>query len=323
MVARHLQTTGDAGERSRAVILLSGGLDSATVLAMALSEGYRVTTLSFDYGQRHRHELAAAAQLSERLGVSDHRLASVDSSIFYGATSLTLNNAGLLSVPKKNRRHGDLSSDTNLNDVINSNNNSVNNIEMATILPTTTTTSTLNNTIPTTTTSTSSSSSSPTTGADHHEITIPSTYVPARNTLFLSYALALAESVDASNIFIGANAVDYSGYPDCRPEFFRAFQRVADLGTKKGVTHNQHAPVVRVPLLHWSKREIIETGLRLGLDYAYTHSCYDPGPDGRPCTLCDACILRADAFAQLGFAVDPVVERFQRMDKEQEEKEDA
>lgn len=234
-----------SGNRS-AVVLLSGGLDSATTLAIALSEGLRVTTLSFDYRQRHRHELAAAAELAAAHGVTDHRVAQVDPGVF-GGSALT---DATIAVPKE-RSTGDMSIKA-----------------------------------------------------------IPVTYVPARNTLFLSYALALAESLAASYIYIGANAVDYSGYPDCRPEFFRVFQKLADVGTKAGVEHAA-APRIQAPLLHLSKKQIIERGLELGVDYGLTHSCYDPGPLGQPCTRCDSCILRAAAFTELGFTLDPVVERFQ------------
>lgn len=230
-----------------AVVLLSGGLDSATTLAIALSEGLRVTTLSFDYRQRHRHELSAAAELAATHGVTDHRVAQVDPGIFSGS-ALT---DATITVPKE-RSYSDMSTKS-----------------------------------------------------------IPVTYVPARNTLFLSYALALAESLAASDIYIGANAVDYSGYPDCRPEFFSVFQKLADVGTKAGVEHAA-APRIRAPLLHLSKKQIIERGLQLGVDYGLTHSCYDPGPFGHPCTRCDSCILRAAAFTELGFTIDPVVERFQR-----------
>lgn len=234
-----------------AVVLLSGGLDSATALAIARSEGFRTHTLSFDYSQRHRHELAAAAKLAKALGSVDHRVAAVDVSVF-GGSALT---DGKLAVPKARSS-----------------------AEMATGV-------------------------------------IPVTYVPARNTLFLSYALALAESLEASEIYIGANAVDYSGYPDCRPEFFKAFQEMAEVGTRAGVERDG-APRIRVPLLHWTKREIIEKGLQLGVDFAMTHSCYDPDVDsGRPCGACDSCILRAEAFTELGFVMDPAIERFVKEDE--------
>lgn len=239
--------------KKSAVVLLSGGLDSATALAIARSEGFRIHTLSFDYQQRHRHELNAAARLADALGSVDHRVASVDVSVF-GGSALTDNT---IAVPKVRST------------------------------------------------------------ADMGHGPIPVTYVPARNTLFLSYALALAESVGASDIYIGANAVDYSGYPDCRPEYFKAFQQLAELGTKAGVENNS-APRIRAPLLHWTKRQIIETGLQLGVDFGMTHSCYDPDADGRPCGSCDSCILRAEAFTQLGFAMDPAIERYERENRKGE-----
>lgn len=235
----------------RAVVLLSGGLDSATVLAMALADGQQVTTLSFDYGQRHRHELEAADLLAKKMGVTDHRVGRIAGGIFRGS-SLTDSS---LEVPKSRIQQGRTA-----------------------------------------------------TG-------IPSTYVPARNTIFLSMGLALAEGVHAQDIYIGANVVDYSGYPDCRPEFFRAFETLAKVATKSGVEDNR-APVIRTPLLYWSKKEIIQKGLDLNVDYSLTHSCYDPSPSGRPCTKCDACILRADAFVALGFSEDPAVARYRRLEGE-------
>lgn len=234
---------------NRAVVLLSGGLDSATVLAMALAEGQQVTTLSFDYGQRHRHELEAASVLAKKMGVTDHRVGRIDGGIFQGS-SLT---DPSIQVPKSRIQKG------------------------GTV-----------------------------TG-------IPSTYVPARNTIFLAMGLAVAEGVHARDIYIGANVVDYSGYPDCRPEFFRAFETLAKVATKSGV-ENKQAPVIQTPLLHWSKKEIVEKGLQLDVDYSLTHSCYDPAPSGCPCTECDACILRADAFVALGFSEDPVVTRYRSLE---------
>lgn len=232
-----------------AVVLLSGGLDSATALAMAKAEGFQLHTLSFDYQQRHRHELKAAAQLAAVHGSIDHRVANVDVSIFQGSALTDMN----IQVPKM-RNSNEMSNDG-----------------------------------------------------------IPITYVPARNTLFLSYGLAMAESVGASDIYIGANAIDYSGYPDCRPEYFNAFQKVAHIGTKVGVEGNNGGPRIRAPLLYWTKTEIIQKGLELGVDFGMTHSCYDPqDADGQPCGRCDSCILRAEAFTQLGFKMDPVMERFQK-----------
>jgi 7-cyano-7-deazaguanine synthase len=225
-----------------AVVLLSGGLDSATVLALARAEGYRVRALSFDYGQRHRHELSCAGKVAAALGAHSHAIANVDLRVF-GGSALTDDS---LTVPK--HRH-DMPAD------------------------------------------------------------IPVTYVPARNTIFLSYGLALAETVGARDIFIGANAVDYSGYPDCRPEYFEAFQRMASLATKAAVENPDLGPVIRTPLLHWTKQEIIAKGLELGVDFGMTSSCYDPDPlSGRPCEACDSCLIRAKAFRELGFNVDPAVE---------------
>lgn len=232
------------------IVLLSGGLDSATTLALARASGATTHTLSFRYGQRHSHELRAAASQSASLGAASHLLATLDSSLFRSA----LTDA---SAPVPHGR----------------------------------------------------SVASMSSGG------IPSTYVPARNTVFLAHALAYAESLGASEIHIGANAVDYSGYPDCRPAFFEAFQRVADVGTRKGVEGDADAPRIVAPLLHWPKTRIVSEGIALGVDFADTHSCYDPGPDGRPCSVCDACILRADAFTALGFAVDPAVARYDEEEK--------
>ena len=240
------RTISNATASRSAVVLLSGGLDSATALAMAIDEGFRVHTLSFDYHQRHRHELNAAAKIASHLGAVDHRVAHVDVGIFRGS-ALTDKS---IHVPK-GRSSAEMMGE------------------------------------------------------------IPITYVPARNTLFLSYGLAMAESLGASHIYIGANAVDYSGYPDCRAEFFQSFQQVADTGTKAGVD-GAGAPQIKAPLLHWTKKQIIERGLQLGVDYSMTHSCYDPGIDGRPCGECDSCILRAEAFTGLGFKMDPVMESFLR-----------
>lgn len=226
-----------------AVVLLSGGLDSATTLAIARASGANVHALSFSYGQRHGYELRAAKTVAKQQKAASHRVCTLDSSLFISA--LTDVDA---AVPKGRATW-----------------------QMATE-------------------------------------GIPSTYVPARNTVFLAHALAYAESLDAGDIYIGANVVDYSGYPDCRPEYFDAFQRVADLGTKLGVEGG--APVVRAPLLQWPKTRIVQEGLALGVDFSVTHSCYDPKPSGRPCQMCDACILRADAFTSLGFSVDPAVKRF-------------
>jgi 7-cyano-7-deazaguanine synthase len=223
----------------RAVVLLSGGLDSATALAMAREQGYERYALSFRYGQRHAVELDAAARVAKAIGVERHAVLDIDLAAF-GGSALT----GDIDVPH-DRDVDDLGDD------------------------------------------------------------IPVTYVPARNTVFLSLALAWAETLDAEAIVLGVNALDYSGYPDCRPEYLDAFQRMAALATKAGV---EGKPVrIEAPLLHLSKAEIIERGRSLGVDYALTHSCYDPGAGGRACGTCDSCLLRARGFEQLGL-VDPAIE---------------
>jgi 7-cyano-7-deazaguanine synthase len=223
----------------RAVVLLSGGLDSATALAMAREQGYERYALSFRYGQRHAVELDAAARVAKAIGVERHAVLDIDLAAF-GGSALT----GDIDVPH----------DCDVDDL----------------------------------------------GDD-----IPVTYVPARNTVFLSLALAWAETLDAEAIVLGVNALDYSGYPDCRPEYLDAFQRMAALATKAGV---EGKPVrIEAPLLHLSKAEIIERGRSLGVDYALTHSCYDPGAGGRACGTCDSCLLRARGFEQLGL-VDPAIE---------------
>jgi 7-cyano-7-deazaguanine synthase len=223
----------------RAVVLLSGGLDSATALAIAREQGYERYALSFRYGQRHDVELDAAARVAAAVGVERHAVLDIDLAAF-GGSALT----GDIDVPH-DRDVDDLGDD------------------------------------------------------------IPVTYVPARNTVFLSLALAWAETLDAEAIVLGVNALDYSGYPDCRPEYLDAFQRMAALATKAGV---EGKPVrIEAPLLHLSKAEIIERGRSLGVDYALTHSCYDPGAGGRACGTCDSCLLRARGFEQLGL-VDPAIE---------------
>ncbi len=220
---------------SRAVVLLSGGLDSSTALAWAVREkGWECHTLAFDYGQRHRVELSASARVAEAFDVHDHRVISVDLRII-GASALTAD----MDVPKD----------------------------------------------------------------AHDKGGIPATYVPARNLIFLSLAAALAESVAAKHIVIGANIVDYSGYPDCRPEFLDAFARCAQLGTKAGSEGKSLA--IEAPLIRMTKSEIIALGLRLGLDYALTRSCYDPLSDGSPCGHCDSCHFRQQGFAELGLK-DPL-----------------
>jgi len=227
-------------EKKKAVLLLSGGLDSTTLLALATSEGYAIHALSFDYGQRHSIELFAARKIAERYNVQ-HLVTKIDMRAF-GASALTAD----IPVPK-NRQ---------LDDLVNE---------------------------------------------------IPVTYVPARNTIFLSYALALSEVVGAAEIFIGVNALDYSGYPDCRPEFIAAFERMANLATRAGVqSRNEPAVRIRTPLIDLSKREIIELGLRLGVDYSMTTSCYDPAATGEACGACDACQLRLRGFSEAG-AEDPAL----------------
>ena len=217
----------------KAVILLSGGLDSATTAAIAQAQGYELHALSFDYGQRHRFELAAAARVAAAVGVASHVTQRIDLAAF-GASALT----AAIPVPK----HRDEA--------------------------------TMN-------------------------ASIPITYVPARNTVFLAFALALAEVTQAADIFIGVNAVDYSGYPDCRPEYIAAFERLANLATKAGVEGTMRFRI-HTPLIQLTKAEIIRQGLQLGVDYGLTHSCYDPDPQGRACGQCDACLLRLKGFAELG-----------------------
>jgi 7-cyano-7-deazaguanine synthase len=217
----------------RAVVLLSGGLDSATVLAIARSKGYELYALSFSYGQRHIWELQAAARVAESIGVLKHRTATIDLRIF-GGSALTDD----IEVPKGR-------------------------------------------------------------SSDAMSHGIPITYVPARNTIFLSFALAWAEVLGSSDIFIGVNALDYSGYPDCRPEFIEAFETMANLATKAGVEGRQRLKI-HTPLIAMSKAEIIQKGIELGVDYSLTSSCYDPSPDGEPCGQCDSCLLRQKGFRENG-----------------------
>jgi len=228
-----MSTTG-----KRAVVLLSGGLDSTTALAIAKSEGYEVFALSFAYGQRHRWELEAATRVARALGVAQHRVATIDLRAF-GGSALTDD----ISVPK-GRQLAEMSHG------------------------------------------------------------IPVTYVPARNTVFLSFALAWAEVLGCSDIFIGVNALDYSGYPDCRPEFIAAFERMANLATKAGVEGPQNLKI-HAPLMSLSKAEIINLGIELGVDYGITSSCYDPSPSGQPCGQCDSCLLRQKGFRENGIS-DPL-----------------
>lgn len=226
----------------KAVLLLSGGLDSTTVLALAKSQGYEVYALSFAYGQRHQHELEAAKKVAAHFKVREHRVIAIDLGGF-GGSALTQGN---IAVPKDRSEK-----------------------EMA--------------------------------GA------IPVTYVPARNTVFLSFALAWAEVLKAHDIFIGVNAVDYSGYPDCRPEFIKAFEDMANLATAYG-TQGKTRIRIHAPLIKMTKGEIIKQGLALGVDYTMTLSCYDPDVDGRACLHCDACQLRARGFKENGLA-DPYILR--------------
>ena len=222
---------------SRAVVLLSGGLDSTTVLAWARSEGRECFALSFDYGQRHRVELERAAELSGLLGAVEHRVVEIDLRAF-GGSALTDD----IAVPKDRiDRHGSHE-------------------------------------------------------GGHPEDDIPITYVPARNTIFLSFALAYAEVREASEIWLGINAIDYSGYPDCRPEYLGAFQELANLATKAGI--EGHGPRLVAPLVELSKVDIVRKARELGVPVERTLSCYDPDPDGRPCGRCDSCIMRAAAIAE-------------------------
>ena len=216
-----------------AVLLLSGGMDSATTGAIARDQGFDLVAVSFRYGQRHAVELEAARKVARLLGVHRHLILDIDLRAI-GGSALT----GDLAVPK----------DTPLEAI---------------------------------------------------GERIPSTYVPARNTIFLSFALGVAEVVGSSDIFIGANALDYSGYPDCRPEYFQAFQGMANLATRAGVEEGRRL-TIHTPLIQLTKREIIQRGLSLGLDYTITISCYDPSPDGAACGRCDACQLRVKGFRELG-----------------------
>ncbi len=220
-----------------AVVLLSGGIDSSTTLAIAIAEGFEPYALSFDYGQRHHIETEAACRVADSLGVKEHRIAKIDLRVF-GGSALTDD----VDVPKRHSEseigHG-----------------------------------------------------------------IPITYVPARNTIFLAYALAWAEIIPASDVFLGVNAIDYSGYPDCRPEFIEAFQTLANLATKAGVEGTRFQ--VHTPLIKFSKAEIIRKAVELGVGLSLTHSCYDPLPEGLACGECDSCLLRLKGFREAGLK-DPV-----------------
>jgi len=219
------------------VVLLSGGLDSATTLAIARSQDYETYALSFDYGQRHKRELEAARKVAKSLGAKDHRVVKIDNQIF-GSSALTDD----VDVPK--------------------------------------------------------SRSEKEIGAG-----IPITYVPARNTVFLAHALAWAETIPAGHIFIGANAIDYSGYPDCRPEFIALFETLANVGTKAGAEGARIQ--IHAPLIKMSKADIVRKAVELDVDLSLTHSCYDPTPDGRACGKCDSCLLRQKGFREAG-VVDPI-----------------
>lgn len=223
----------DTPTMPKAICLLSGGLDSSTCLGLALHDGYECYALSFDYGQRHRVELEAAARVAQALGAARHVVARIDLRQI-GHSALT----GEIAVPK---------------------------------------------------------------GRSTQEMSlgIPVTYVPARNTIFLSFALAWAEVLDTPHIFIGVNALDYSGYPDCRPEYIEAFEHMANLATKAGVEGRLRVRI-HTPLIRLSKAEIVKLGSGLGLDFSLTHSCYDPDPLGRPCGQCDSCLLRRKGFEEAG-----------------------
>lgn len=221
----------------RAVVLLSGGIDSTTTLAIAIAEGYEAYALSFDYGQRHKNETEAARRVAKSLGAKEHRVAKIDLRVF-GGSALTDD----LDVPKqrseKEIAHG-----------------------------------------------------------------IPITYVPARNTIFLAYALAWSEVIHANDIFLGVNAIDYSGYPDCRPEFIEAFETLAHVGTKAGVEGRRFH--IHTPLIKLSKADIIRKAVEFGVDLSLTHSCYDPTSEGLACGNCDSCLLRLKGFREAGIT-DPI-----------------
>ncbi len=224
--------------KPKAVVLLSGGVDSTTTLAIAVSQGFRPYALTFRYGQRHHAEVEAARRVAARLGAVEHVVVDFDLRVF-GGSALTSE----IEVPK-DRAPEDL------------------------------------------------------------KFGIPVTYVPARNTIFLSFALAWTEVLEASDVFVGVNALDYSGYPDCRPEYIRAYEQMARLATKAGVESRQRL-AIHTPLIHLTKAQIIQKGLELGVDYGLTTSCYDPSPSGRACGRCDACLLRLKGFQEAGI-LDPI-----------------
>ncbi len=254
-----------APSRPKAVVLLSGGLDSATCLAIAARDGFECHALTVAYGQRHAVEVAAAGRVAAALKAATHKVIHIDLRAF-GGSALTDD----IAVPKsdepwKDERPAEIG-----------------------IRP-----------------SALSHRQSMTRAEGPGPIDdIPVTYVPARNTIFLAYALGLAEVLHAAAIYVGVNDVDYSGYPDCRPEFIHAFQHLADLATKAGV--EGRGPKIVAPLLELTKPQIIRRGMALGVDYGLTHSCYDPSPEGKPCARCDSCRIRAAAFAALGFP-DPAI----------------
>jgi 7-cyano-7-deazaguanine synthase len=228
-----------SGDEKKAVILLSGGLDSAVTLAVARSEGFRCYALTFRYGQRHKLEVEAAKKVAGSLGATEHRIIDIDLAAFGGSALTDL----AIAVPKGRAGLGNASQ-------------------------------------------------------------IPPTYVPARNTIFLSYALAWAEVLGAFDIFIGVNATDYSGYPDCRPEFIEAFQKTANLATAAGVEEKGRYHI-HTPVINMTKAQIILAGTKLGVDFSITHSCYDPDGQGRSCGRCDSCRLRLKGFAEAGLE-DPI-----------------
>lgn len=223
-----------SNENNKAVILVSGGLDSATVLAMALDQGYEAYALSFDYGQKHKGELSCAKNIAKTMGAIEHRISHIDLGLFGGSALTDIK----IDVPEE--------------------------------------------------------------GGEG----IPITYVPARNTVFLSMALGWAEVLGANAIFIGANAVDYSGYPDCRPEYIEAFEKLANLATKSAVEGEPFK--IQAPLISLTKSKIIETGLSLNVDYGLTTSCYNPKKSGDPCEACESCVIRAAGFFEAGFP-DPIL----------------
>jgi 7-cyano-7-deazaguanine synthase len=229
--------TDETANKRRAVVLLSGGLDSTTTLAIAGSKGYETYALTFRYGQRHEAEIEAARRIAALFRVAQHVVTEINLRAF-GGSALTSD----IEVPK-GRAPAEMSEG------------------------------------------------------------IPVTYVPARNTIFLSFALAWAEVLGATDIFIGVNALDYSGYPDCRPEYIEAFQRMADLATKAGVEGRQRL-IIHTPLISWTKAQIVQKGIELGVDYSLTVTCYDPSTDGAACGECDACQLRLKGFAENGMS-DP------------------